>query len=189
MNIELKILDKEFYCRKLVNSDSGQLQTDHNYEICALPSYATSGSCAVDLYATRDYVLAPQERVKIPTGIAIHLGSGYFGMGEGVKLMAMIVPRSGLGTQGLVLANTLGLIDSDYQGEVIISAWNNLPAATYSRLVGQLDLTQENSLYIKAGDRIAQMCIIPVIVANWVIVDEFTEKTDRNDGGFSSTGR
>lgn len=191
MNIELKILDHKFYYKE------GNGMLSH-----PLPFYATSGSCAVDLYATKDYVIAPQERVMIPTGIAIHIGSGsnghriyqdfipannQFSDRECLRFKAVIAPRSGRGTDGLVLANTVGWLDEDYQGEIIISAWNSLP-----ELPAYVDVNNvghwPNTLQIKAGDRIAQMSIVPVVVANWVVVDEFTEKTDRGDGGFGHTG-
>lgn len=173
MLVELKILDEEFYKAR----HDGDNWVNH-----WLPTYATSGSCAVDLFATKDYTILPQERIKIPTGIAIHIGSGYMGL---------VAPRSGLGTKGLVLANTVGIIDSDYQGEIIISAWNSLRirGRKYRKdYIENTETERRNTIKIKAGDRIAQMAIVPVVVANWVIVDEFTESTNRGQGGYGSTG-
>ncbi len=191
MNIELKILDKEFYYRKLVNSSNGHLQTDHNIEICALPSYTTKGSAGMDLYATKDYVVAPQERVKIGTGIAIHIGNKYSWRDiSDIRVAGFILPRSGLGTKGLVLANTIGVIDEDYQGEVIISAWNSLSeinSMEYDKYSG--GYIRKRDIVIQAGDRIAQLILLPVIKAQFTVVDEFSEQTGRGQGGMGSTGR
>jgi dUTP pyrophosphatase len=189
MNIELKVLDGQFY-KKHVEGKGWDKKSIEWYS--NLPDYQTSGSVAMDLYATKDYVIAPQERVKIPTGLAVHIGSGNRGetQYERLKFCALIVPRSGLGTKGLVLANTVGIIDEDYQGEIIISAWNSLVFVEQNTSSDSYDYTKRlDTIYIKAGDRIAQMCIVPVIVANWVVVDEFSETTDRGEDGFGSSGK
>ena len=132
-----------------------------------LPTYATQGSAGVDLRACIENPLNLQsgQSELIPTGIAVHIGDP--------KVAAVLVPRSGLGHKhGIVLGNLTGLIDSDYQGQLFVSCWNR----------------SSQTFTIQPGDRIAQMVLIPVIQANFQIVDEFTS-SDRGDGGFGSTGR
>lgn len=131
-----------------------------------LPSYGTPGSAGADLRALLDapIELAPGETVLIGTGLAIHLQDPGF--------CALILPRSGLGHKGLVLGNLVGLIDSDYQGELKISAWNR----------------GSTPQVIHPGDRIAQLVIMPVQQPIWQEVDEFTQSS-RGDGGFGHTGR
>ena len=130
-----------------------------------IPEVGTPGSAGVDLRACLDepVTLAPGETILIGTGIAIHL--------EDPGFCAMILPRSGLGHRGLVLGNLIGLIDSDYQGELKISTWNR----------GQEPQT------IEPGDRIAQMVITPVIQPTLIEVDDF-ESSSRGEGGFGHTG-
>lgn len=130
-----------------------------------IPEVGTAGSAGVDLRACLDepVTLAPGETILIGTGIAIHL--------EDPSFCAMILPRSGLGHRGLVLGNLVGLIDSDYQGELKISTWNR----------GQEPQT------IEPGDRIAQMVITPVIQPTFIEVDDF-ESSSRGEGGFGHTG-
>jgi dUTP pyrophosphatase len=132
-----------------------------------LPHYATPGSAGLDLRACIDgaIVLNPGETQLIPTGMAIHLADpGY---------AAMLLPRSGLGHKhGVVLGNLVGLIDSDYQGQLMVSMWNR----------GQTPFT------IEPFERIAQMIIVPVVQATFNVVDEFPE-SDRGAGGFGSTGK
>ena len=130
-----------------------------------IPEVGTPGSAGVDLRACLDepVTLAPGETILIGTGIAIHL--------EDPGVCAMILPRSGLGHRGLVLGNLVGLIDSDYQGELKISTWNR----------GQEPQT------IEPGDRIAQMVITPVIQPTLIEVDDF-ESSSRGEGGFGHTG-
>jgi|TARA_B110000240_G_scaffold186871_1_gene223980 dUTP pyrophosphatase len=131
-----------------------------------LPSYSTPGSAGMDLRACLDESinLAPAETSLIPTGIAIFVSDpGY---------AALILPRSGLGHKhGIVLGNLVGLIDSDYQGELMISAWNR----------GASNFT------IEPGDRIAQLVVVPVQQVEFSIVSEFLS-TDRGAGGFGSSG-
>ena len=138
----------------------------------ALPDYATEGSAGLDLRACVDAPLsiAPGQTVLIPTGIAIHLADpGY---------AAILLPRSGLGHKhGLVLGNLVGLIDSDYQGPLMVSCWNRNPpgadgAGTY---------------VVQPMERIAQMVIVPVARARFEVVDDFTASA-RGAGGFGSTG-
>jgi len=132
-----------------------------------LPHYATGGSAGLDLRACLDaaVVLNPGETQLIPTGLAMHLAdAGY---------AAMILPRSGLGHKhGVVLGNLVGLIDSDYQGQLMVSMWNR----------GQTPFT------IEPFERIAQMVIVPVVQAQFNIVDDFDAST-RGEGGFGSTGK
>jgi dUTP pyrophosphatase len=132
-----------------------------------LPEYSTEGSAGLDLRACIDEALAlnPGDTTLIPTGLAIYI--------EDPGYAALILPRSGLGHKhGIVLGNLVGLIDSDYQGELMISAWNRGGA----------------SFTIEPGDRIAQLIIVPVHQTKFSIVKEFTT-TDRGTGGFGSSGR
>ena len=132
-----------------------------------LPHYATAGSAGMDLRALllEPLVLSPGETELIPTGLAIHL--------EDPELAAVILPRSGLGHKhGIVLGNLVGLIDSDYQGQLYVSCWNR----------GQ------NSFRIEVGERIAQLVLVPVVRAEFQIVNEF-EVTERGAGGFGHSGR
>jgi len=132
-----------------------------------LPEYATSGSAGMDLRACIDEKinLDPGETKLIPTGIAIHIADP--------SIAATILPRSGLGHKhGIVLGNLVGLIDSDYQGQIFISCWNR----------GQ------TSFEINPGDRMAQLLFIPVIQASFNIVEEFDDSI-RGEGGFGHSGR
>ena len=147
--IELKILDK-----RLGNE-------------FPLPEYATDGSAGVDMRACLDeaLVLEPGNTELIPTGMAIHIGDP--------SLAAMLLPRSGLGHKhGIVLGNLVGLIDSDYQGQVFVSCWNR----------------GSDSFTIQPGERIAQMVLVPVVQARFEIVDEF-DPSARGAGGFGHSGR
>jgi dUTP pyrophosphatase len=131
-----------------------------------LPSYGTDGSAGMDLRAVlaEPLTLQPGDTQLIKTGLAIFI--------EDPGLAATILPRSGLGHKhGIVLGNLVGLIDSDYQGELMVSCWNR----------GQTEFT------IEPGDRIAQLVLLPVIQASFDIVEEF-ESTERGAGGFGSTG-
>ncbi|MES0874759.1 dUTP diphosphatase [Sinimarinibacterium thermocellulolyticum] len=131
-----------------------------------LPAYATDGAAGLDLRAVLDapLTLAPGASALIKTGLAIHIGDP--------NLAAMILPRSGLGHKhGIVLGNLVGLIDSDYQGELMISCWNR----------GQAAFT------IEPGERIAQLVLVPVVQAAFEIVQTF-DASARGAGGFGSTG-
>ncbi len=146
MQIDVKILDPRM---------AGQL-----------PAYATAGSAGLDLRACLDapLTLAPNAWQLVPTGLAIHLADpGY---------AAMLLPRSGLGHKhGIVLGNLVGLIDSDYQGPLMVSCWNRSAQA----------------FTIQPMERIAQLVIVPVVQASFRLVDGF-EATQRGEGGFGSTG-
>jgi len=148
-SIQLKILDQR------IGSDM------------PLPTYATSGSAGLDLRACIDQPLElkPGGAELINTGIAIHIGNP--------NVAATILPRSGLGHKhGIVLGNLVGLIDSDYQGPLMVSCWNR-GTVTYT---------------VQPGERIAQLVLVPVLRAQFTVVDEF-EKTDRGEGGFGSSGK
>jgi dUTP pyrophosphatase len=132
-----------------------------------LPDYATPGSAGVDLRACIDDVLtvAPGATELIPTGIAMHL--------EDPELAAMILPRSGLGHKhGIVLGNLVGLIDSDYQGEILVSCWNR----------------GTKPFEIEPGLRLAQLVVVPVVQVEFDVVPEFSA-TKRGAGGFGHTGQ
>lgn len=147
--IQLKILDK-----RLGNE-------------IEMPTYATSGSAGLDLRACLDEALTinPGETHLLPTGMAIHIADE--------SLAAMILPRSGLGHKhGIVLGNLVGLIDSDYQGQLFVSCWNR----------------SSEPFTINIGERIAQLVLVPVIQAEFELVAEFNE-SERAGGGFGHTGR
>ncbi|MGC8731223.1 MAG: dUTP diphosphatase, partial [Halothiobacillaceae bacterium] len=131
------------------------------------PEYATAGSAGLDLRACIDapLTLAPGQTELVPTGIAIHIGDP--------GLAAVILPRSGLGHKhGIVLGNLVGLIDSDYQGQLFVSVWNR----------GQTPFTLE------VGERMAQLVFVPVVQVHFEVVDAF-HASQRGTGGFGSTGR
>lgn len=137
----------------------------NNPAMC-IPAPATEGSAGVDLRANvaMPFTLKPGETKLIETGLAIHL--------DDVKYAAMILPRSGLGHKhGIVLGNLTGLIDSDYQGQLMVSLWNR----------------STESFTVNPGDRIAQLVIVPVMQPEFIVVDSF-EATERGEGGFNSTG-
>ncbi len=132
-----------------------------------LPAYATPGSAGLDLRALLDapLTLKPGQTELIPTGIAIHIGDA--------NLCATILPRSGMGHKhGIVLGNLVGLIDSDYQGQLMVSTWNR----------GQSEFT------IQPGDRIAQLVFMPVVQAEFNVVSDF-DQSERGEGGFGHSGR
>ena len=132
-----------------------------------LPGYATTGSAGLDLRACleEDISLAAGETLLIPTGLAIHINDPH--------LAAVLLPRSGLGHKhGIVLGNLVGLIDSDYQGQVFVSCWNR----------------SDTAFTIAVGERIAQMVFVPIIQAEFEIVDNFDESL-RGAGGFGHTGK
>lgn len=148
-SIELKILDP-------------RIGTEY-----PLPTYATPGSAGLDLRALLDapLELKPGETFLIPTGIAIHIGDA--------NLCATILPRSGLGHKhGIVLGNLVGLIDSDYQGQLMVSTWNR----------------GSDSFTIQPGDRIAQLVFMPVVQADFSLVLDF-EQSQRGEGGFGHSGK
>ena len=132
-----------------------------------LPEHATDGSAGIDLRACVDapLLIEPGETHLIPTGFAMHIADS--------GLAAVILPRSGLGHKhGLVLGNLVGLIDSDYQGQVFVSCWNR----------------SDTAFEVEPGMRIAQLVFVPVVMANFEVVDSF-ETSDRGAGGFGHTGQ
>jgi len=132
-----------------------------------LPAYATPGSAGLDLRACVDAPLTiePGQTVLVPTGLAIHIGDpGY---------AAMILPRSGLGHKnGIVLGNLVGLIDSDYQGQLMVSTWNR----------------SQSAFTLQPMDRLAQLVVVPVLQVGFNVVDDFSSSA-RGAGGFGSTGK
>lgn len=147
INVDLKILDNRLHHM--------------------MPAYATTGSAGLDLRACIEHALTipAGETVMIPTGMAIHIDNTYYA--------ALILPRSGLGHKhGIVLGNLVGLIDSDYQGQLLVSCWNR----------------SKEPFILNPMERIAQLVIVPVVQAAFHIVDEFTI-SERGEGGFGSTGK
>lgn len=132
-----------------------------------MPAYATTGSAGLDLRAciNEAITIQPGETKLIPTGMAIHL--------ENPAYAAMILPRSGLGHKnGIVLGNLVGLIDSDYQGQLFVSCWNR----------------SQEAFVMNPMERMAQLVIVPVVQASFTVVDEFNA-SERGEGGFGSTGK
>ncbi|KFD21902.1 MULTISPECIES: dUTP diphosphatase [Tatumella] len=132
-----------------------------------LPAYATPGSAGLDLRACIDapLTLQPGDTTLLPTGLAIHVADP--------QLAAVILPRSGLGHKhGIVLGNLVGLIDSDYQGQLMVSVWNRA----------------QEAFTIQPGDRIAQLVFVPVVQAEFNLVEEFNT-SERGEGGFGHSGR
>lgn len=155
----MTVLDKTAIELKILNSKIGNE--------FPLPTYATPGSAGLDLRACLDepLTLAPDETQLLPTGIAIYINDP--------KLCATILPRSGLGHKhGIVLGNLVGLIDSDYQGELMVSCWNRSATA----------------FTIEPGERIAQLVFLPVVQAQFTVVTDFNQ-SERGLGGFGSSGR
>lgn len=133
----------------------------------SMPAYATTGSAGLDLRACLNVAttIQPGETILIPTGMAIHLANHAYA--------AMILPRSGLGHKhGIVLGNLVGLIDSDYQGQLFVSCWNR----------------SKEAFVMNPMERMAQLVIVPVVQANFNLVDEF-DASERGEGGFGSTGK
>ena len=131
-----------------------------------LPAYATTGSAGMDLRAMidTDMVIAAGDTQLIPTGISIHI--------DDPSLAAVILPRSGLGhKKGIVLGNLVGLIDSDYQGQLMVSCWNR----------------SDKPFHLSVGERLAQLVFVPVVQADFKLVDEF-DTSDRGEGGFGHSG-
>jgi dUTP pyrophosphatase len=148
MHVDIKILDHRLHA--------------------SMPAYATPGSAGLDLRACLDapVTLEPNAWQLIPTGMAMHLADPGFA--------ALILPRSGLGHKhGIVLGNLVGLIDSDYQGQLMVSAWNRSPKA----------------FVIEPMERIAQLVVVPVVQATFRQVDVFDAPSARGEGGYGSTGR
>lgn len=157
MNVEIKLLDP-----RLKNGT------------WAMPGFATEGSAAIDVVACieEEVLINPGEVKMIPLGIAVHMDNN--------KVAALLMPRSGLGTrQGVILGNTVGLIDSDFQGQIQAPVWNrNFVNGTGAPA----------QIRIQPGDRIAQLMFVPVIRPVFSVVDEFSVATERGEGGFGSTG-
>ena len=133
-----------------------------------MPAYATAGSAGLDLRACLDapLTLAANAWQLVPTGLAMHLKDPAYA--------ALILPRSGLGHKhGIVLGNLVGLIDSDYQGQLMVSAWNR----------------SDTPFTIEPMERIAQLVIVPVVQAQFNVVNEFAGATERGEGGYGSTGK
>lgn len=132
-----------------------------------LPAYATAGSAGLDLRACLDETVTidPGQTLLVPTGLSIHIGDpGY---------AAVILPRSGLGHKhGIVLGNLIGLIDSDYQGPLMVSAWNR----------------SQTPFLLAPMERLAQLVVLPIAKANFELVTDFSEASTRGEGGFGSTG-
>lgn len=155
MRIQLKILDhaKDFY------SDNEML-----------PRYTHPGDAGLDLRSVEDVVIEAGKTLSVSTGISIWLGSG--NTLSMTKIAGFIYPRSGLGLSGLVLANTVGVIDENYQGEIKVALMNR----------------SDRDRKIISGDRIAQLVVAPVFDVHWNVVEEFNENTVRAEKGFGSSG-
>ena len=141
------------------------------HHLAIVPKYQTPGSAGADFHAVvgdeADSAIAinPGQTVRVGTGIALHIESPNWSL--------VLMPRSGLGSKGIILANTVGLFDSDYQGEVLISLYNR----------------SNEPFTVKNGDRVAQGVFMPVLQAAFTLADEFSSVTERGTGGFGSTGK
>lgn len=164
--IALKSLAKLHIITGIMKTIDVKIMDDRLKTEFGLPQYGTAGSAGLDLIACVDdeLIVEAGETVLIPTGMAIHI--------KDPKLAAVILPRSGLGHKhGIVLGNLVGLIDSDYQGQLFVSCWNR----------------SNNNFTVNAGDRIAQLVVLPVVQAQLNLVDDFNQ-SDRGEGGFGHTG-
>lgn len=157
MKVKLKIVTEfgKEYFNEIYKEDGG------------MPKYQTSGSAAVDVRACikEKIVLHPGETQKVKSGFALDIGDS--------NVVALIAPRSGLGTKGVILSNTIGVCDSDYQGEYMLTLWNR----------------SINIIEISPGERVCQMMFVPVVKANFELVEDFGHVTERGTGGFGSTGK
>lgn len=151
MPIEIKILDESLF------AEFGDLK------------YQTKGSAGIDLRAAETVRLEPGEAKKVKTGIALRIGQ------EGIA--GLILPRSGLGHSGLVLGNLVGLIDSDYEDEVLVSAWNRRPTNTHM-----------GHIVLERGQRFAQLIFIEVFKTHYINASLYEDKVGKRTGGFGSTG-
>lgn len=155
MKVQMKIIDKEYY---------NYFPEKNDFAVVNHPKYETAESAGMDLRTMVDFILPAGEQKLVSTGLAIHISDK--------NVCAHVLPRSGLGhKQGIVLGNLVGLIDSDYQGELMLSIWNR----------------GHEVRYFQRGDRLAQLVFMPIIRATLEIVDEF-QTSDRGVGGFGSTG-
>lgn len=152
MDIELKILNAELY------------------KEFGIPKPATIESAGIDLICPEDITIKPGKCDKIHTGIMLNMMNHE----RHYNFAAIIAPRSGLGTRGLIMANTIGVIDQDYQGEIIVAVWNRT-------LIDTIDIAR--------GDRFAQMLFVPVLKPTFHVVEEFSTETIRGSGGLGSTGK
>ncbi len=129
----------------------------------SLPAYATAGSAGMDLRLAECCTIEAGQTKKVHTGISVAMPVGMF---------AMVTPRSGLGSKGLILANSTGIIDSDYRGEIMLPLYNR----------------SNRAMVLKEGERIAQIIFLPYARVSFNVVKKFTEETERGEGGFGSTG-
>jgi len=183
MKVEIKVLPpaKGFYTHNYTKpSNSCGYEGPPVIDEQLLPKYATPGSAAMDLICIEDITLSPGETKMIHTGLSIWLGVKWR------DVAALILPRSGLGHKGLILGNGTGLIDEDYQGELMVSAWNRNKKGFIDR--GDGCSRETGMIELKVGDRFAQLVIVPVIKAQWDLVEEFSTTTERGQGGFGSSG-
>lgn len=145
--------------------------------------YATPNSAAVDLICASAHPveIAPGQTVMIPTGVAVHPP-------QDEDVCSLLIPRSGLGAKtGLILGNTIGLIDNDYQGEIQVAAWNRNPPVIFNSTGSMMPNFEK--VIVKPGDRIAQLMFVRFVSVDLKRVDEFTAATERGEGGFGSTGQ
>lgn len=144
-----------------------------------LPKYAHDGDAGMDLCAAEDVTLMPQEWKMVGSGVSMAIPKGFAGL---------VVPRSGMGCKGIVLKNTLGIIDAGYRGEIKLTLFNNNPTHVWQEHMCRCRQNDEGTIHVHKGDRVAQLLIVPVAQANPVKVDTL-EESERQDGGFGSTGQ
>jgi dUTP pyrophosphatase len=183
MKVAIKVLNTNFYKER------------------SLPEYATPGSAGIDLMCTEDVCLEAGDIRMLPTGLSIYIASHYklasividAEVTRRLGITGLIIPRSSLGLAGLELANTIGVIDEDYQGELLIAAHNRNSVVEWQVGPGGRPLLESNKLggaiRLRAGERIAQLLFVPTIRVELEPCEEFTKITPRGKGGFGSTGR
>lgn len=167
-DVEIKIIDKELYSE--LSSDPSRM----------LPAFQSAGACAVDLRSSETRSFVSGECYQMKAGLAIYTG-GYLRAPEAGSehsnpastVATIIIPRSGMGSKGLVIGNLVGLIDEDYQGELQLSVWNR----------------SANTISVKRGERIAQMLFFLALRPSFRVVEEFSRSTARGEGGHGSTGK
>lgn len=150
-----------------------------------LISYAHEGDAGLDLCATEDVTLMPQEWKMVGSGVSMAIPKGFAGL---------VVPRSGMGCKGLVLKNTIGIIDAPYRGEIKVPLLNNNPTHVWVKFMQnivstftRLEINHEGTIHVHKGDRVAQLLIVPVAIATLLQVDTLDE-SERGEGSFGSTG-
>lgn len=177
IQVELKILPHALDLYTVKSEEQRPAMSCLGYEQWldpnALPKHATAQSAGIDLIAAEDVRIPPERCIQVRTGLCMNIGTP--------NIVALVFPRSGLGAkQGVILGNSVAVIDNDYHGELLCYVWNRNPYVNDS---------DANVRYIKRGERFAQMVFVPHYTVQFKPVGEFSRTTERGEGGFGSTGR